>query len=217
MAGTNNGTLNNAINSQHTYTNGDQGDARGDWVPTEKDHIFGRYSQQYVTQPTINSQPLLYNSSGNNIFPLYQGVLDYTHTFSPTVVNDVRAGVNYFPAEANVQSAGGATLGSQIPGEPTAFLPGIYFAGAPVGGSQNGPFAFGTVDGPEIFHQTSIQADDTVILVKGRIPSGPASSSFDIATITFRQLPVMEQRVKSDSAAIHRKCGRGFSTRLAIL
>ncbi len=36
LAGTNNGTLNNLINSQHTYTNGDQGDAKVDWVPTAK-------------------------------------------------------------------------------------------------------------------------------------------------------------------------------------
>ncbi|MBV9296850.1 MAG: carboxypeptidase regulatory-like domain-containing protein, partial [Acidobacteriaceae bacterium] len=158
MAGSNNGTLNNAINVQHVYTNGDQGDAKIDWAPTDKDHVFGRYSQQYVTQPTTNSQALLYNSSGNNIFPLYQGVLDWTHTFGPTFVNEARTGVNYFPAEGNVQGATSTNFASIIPGEPTAFLPGMYFAGAPVGGSQNGPFAFGTVSAPEIFHQTSIQA-----------------------------------------------------------
>ncbi len=61
----------------------------------DKDHVYGRYTQQYVTNPTTNSQPLLFNSS--NVFPLYAGVLDWTHTFGPTFVNDVRAGVNYFP------------------------------------------------------------------------------------------------------------------------
>ena len=43
LPGSNNGTLNNLSNSHHTYTNGDQGDAKIDWVPTERDHIFGRY------------------------------------------------------------------------------------------------------------------------------------------------------------------------------
>ncbi len=166
LAGNNGGTLNNAVNIQHTYTNGDQGDAKVDWAPTDKDHIFGRYSQQYVTQPTINSQALLYNSSGNNVFPLYQGVLDYTHTFGPTFVNDVRAGVNYFPAEGNVQSASSSSLGAVIPGEPTPFFPGIYFSGAPIGGGSGSP-ALGTVDAPEIFHQTSMQAEDTAIITKG--------------------------------------------------
>ena len=32
---------------------------------------------------------------------------------------------------------------------------------------MNGPFAFGTVDGPEIFHQTAIQVSDTAIWTKG--------------------------------------------------
>jgi len=166
LAGTNNGTQSNLSNSQHTYTNGDQGDAKVDWNASDRDHIFARYSQQYITQPTINSQPLLYNSNGNNIFPLHSGVIDYTRTFGPTLVNEFRAGVNYFPAEGNVQS-GTATAAGLIPGQPTAFLPGLYFAGSPVGGSQNGPFAFGTVDAPEIFHQTTISVEDTATWIHG--------------------------------------------------
>ncbi len=166
LGGTNGGTLNNAINTQHTYTNGDQGDAKVDWSPTDKDRVFGRYSQQYVAQPTINSQALLYSSNGNSIFPLYQGVLGYTRTFSPTLVNEIRAGVNYFPAEANVQSVGAANSGNLVPGEPTSFLPGFFFSGAPIGGGSGSP-AYGTVDAPEVFHQTSIQFDDTVIISKG--------------------------------------------------
>ena len=83
LPGTNNGTQNNLSNSQHTYVNGDQGDAKVDWNPSERDHLFARYSQQYITQPTINSQPLLYNSNGNNIFPLKSGVLNYTRTITP--------------------------------------------------------------------------------------------------------------------------------------
>src|SRR3984885_2189408 len=167
LAGTNNGTQNNLSNSQHTYTNGDQGDAKVDWNPTLADHVFARYSQQYITQPTINSQPLLYNSVGNNIFPLQSGMVNYTHTFSPTIINEFRAGVNYFPAEGNVQSAGAANASGLTPGQPTAFLPGLAFAGAPVGGSQNGPFAFGTVDAPEIFHQTTISYEDNITMIHG--------------------------------------------------
>jgi hypothetical protein len=160
------GTVNNALNVDHSYINGDQGDARVDWAATDKDRIFGRYSQQHVFNPTTNSQALLYNSSGNNIFPLYQGVIDYTHTFSPTFVNEARAGTNYFPAEGNVQSPSSTNFGGLVPGEPTAFLPQLTFSGAQVGtGSPGG--TYGTVDAPEIFHQTSIQAEDTAIITKG--------------------------------------------------
>ena len=168
LPGTNNGTLNNLSNATHTYTNGDQGDAKVDWSPSEKDRIFGRYSQQYITNPTVNSQPLLYNGSGNNTFPLYNGVLGYTRTLTPSIVNDARFGVNYYPAEANTQSLGSSNAAGLIPGQPTSYLPGLYFAGAPVGGGQNGPFAFGTVNAPEIFHQTTIQVEDTLVMNRGR-------------------------------------------------
>ncbi|SPE41964.1 TonB-dependent receptor [Candidatus Sulfopaludibacter sp. SbA3] len=167
LPGTNNGTLNNAANTQQTYTHGSQGDVKMDWSPTQQDHFYARYSQQHIEQPTLNSQALLYNGSGNNSFPLQSSVLDYTRSFGPTLVNDARIGFNYYPAEANTQTAAATNAGGLIAGQPTAFLPGMYFAGSPVGGSQNGPFPFGTTDSPEIFHQTAIQYSDTAIWTRG--------------------------------------------------
>ncbi len=161
------GLINNADNTQQTYTHGSQGDIKGDWTPTDKDHIFARYSQQHIEQPTINSQAVLYNSSGNNLFPLQSAVLDHTHTVSARLLNDLRVGFNYYPAEANTQSSTSSAGAGLIPGQPTAFLPGLYFAGSPVGGGQNGPFPFGTTDSPEIFHQTAIQVSDTAIYSRG--------------------------------------------------
>ncbi|HTS25914.1 MAG TPA: carboxypeptidase regulatory-like domain-containing protein [Bryobacteraceae bacterium] len=161
------GLINNADNTQQTYTHGNQGDIKADWMPTEKDHIFARYTQQHIEQPTINSQPLLYNSNGNNLFPLQSAVLDHTRTISASLLNDLRVGFNYYPAEANTQSSTAAAGAGLIPGQPTAFLPGLYFAGSPVGGGQNGPFPFGTTDSPEVFHQTAIQVSDTAIFTRG--------------------------------------------------
>ena len=164
---TGSGLLNNATNTQQTYIHGNQGDAKVDWNATDKDRLFVRYTQQHIEQPTINSQPLLYNSSGNNVFPLWNGVVDYTRTVSTSLVNQFRFGVNYFPAEANVQNAGGASAAGLIAGQPTAFLPGLFFSGAPVGGGLNGPYPFGTTDSPEIFHQTTVQYDDTAVMTHG--------------------------------------------------
>lgn len=156
------GLINNASNVQHTYINGNQGDAKVDYVLSDKDRLSVRYSQQSVINPFINSQPLLYNSTGNNVFPVWNGVIDYTRTINSRMVNEFRAGVNYFPAEANIQTAGSTSAAGLIPGQPTQFLPGLSFAGSPIGGVLNGPFAFGTVDAPEIFHQTSIQFEDNL-------------------------------------------------------
>ena len=76
---------NNQVNVTHSYTNSDQGDLKIDWSATEKDHVYGRYSQQHISNPTTNSQLLTGNS--DNEFPLYNGVINYTHTFSPFLLN----------------------------------------------------------------------------------------------------------------------------------
>ena len=158
-AGSNNGTLNNLSYSSTSRTNDDQGDIKVDYIPSQNDHVFARYSQMYQATTVTNSEPLIY--SGNNTsFPLQSGVLDYVHTFSPNFINDVRAGTNYFPAEGNLVNGGSTSTAGLINGQPTGYLPSLGFSGSNVGG-------FGTVDAPEIFHQTSIQFDDTAIFTRG--------------------------------------------------
>jgi hypothetical protein len=149
--------INNQTNFKHTSTNSDQGDIKVDYAATDKDHIFGRYSQQKVVNPTSNSQPLLYNSFNN--YPLYNGVLDYTKTFSPTFVNDLRAGVNYYPV-ATGSTAPSSANGFGISGLPSNFLPGLNFNG---GNISN----FGNSDVVQDFASTVIQAEDTAIITRG--------------------------------------------------
>lgn len=162
-----NGTTANLNNLVQTYTHGNQGDFKVDWAPTENDRVFARYSQQHIELPTVNSEVFQYSGNGSNLFPLQQAVFGYTRTICPTLVNDFRAGVNYFPAEANIQALSTNAGANLISGQPTPYLPGLYFASSRLGGQQNGPFAFGTTDGPEIFHQTAIQVSDTAVLTKG--------------------------------------------------
>jgi hypothetical protein len=166
LPGLANGTSNNLNNVVQNYTHGNQGDAKIDWSPTDKDHFFARYSQQHIDNPIVNSEALQYSGNGSNVFPIQQSVFDYTRTLTPTWVNDFRVGMNYYPAEANTQSLGTTAGANLIPGQPTQYLPGLSFASSKLGGQLNGPFAFGTVDGPEIFHQTAIQVSDTAIWTK---------------------------------------------------
>lgn len=149
--------INNQVNYQHTYTNSDQGDLKIDWAPTEKDHFYGRYSQQQVVNPTINSQALLYSSFNN--YPLYNGVFDYTRTFSPTFVNDFRAGVNYYPV-ATGNNAPNSSNAFGIGGAPSNFLPGLNFTGGNVSN-------FGNSDVVSDFSSTVGQISDTAIITKG--------------------------------------------------
>jgi hypothetical protein len=166
LPGLTNGTSNNLNNIVQNYTHGNQGDVKMDWAPTDRDRLFARYSQQHIENPIVNSEIFQYSGAGSNVFPLQQAVLDYTKTLSPRLVNDFRVGMNYFPAEANVQALSTTAGANLVPGQPTQYLPGLSFASSRLGGQVNGPFAFGTTDGPEIFHQTAIQFSDTAIFTK---------------------------------------------------
>ncbi len=155
----NSGLTNNAVNTTHSYTNQDQGDVRLDWNASDKDHLFARYSQAHILNPTTNSIPLLYNN--NNIYPIYNGVIDYTRSFSPSFVNELRAGVNYSPIVTGSLSGTGITAASVgIPDVPSNILPAFGFSGG---------FAstFGNAYVLEEFSDTVAQAEDTAIITRG--------------------------------------------------
>ena len=82
------GLLNNFQYGVRTYVNGDQGDIRIDWNASAKDRIYGRYSESAFNNPTLRNYPLAYNAFAN--YPSHTGVLDWTRTVSPSLVNDAR-------------------------------------------------------------------------------------------------------------------------------
>ena len=157
-----NGNLTNNLNyTTHSYTNGDQGDIRGDWNITDRDHFFARYSQANITNPSINSLPLIYGGFG--IFRIYNGTLGYTKTFTPSLVNELRVGVNYnFNNTGTTQSTtAGLPASLGIPGVPVNVLPSLSLGG----GNAS---SIGSSDGISLFADSVIQLSDTAILTKGQ-------------------------------------------------
>ena len=154
----------NQVNVVHSYTNSDQGDLKIDWVASQKDHVYARYSQQHLTNPTTNSQLLTGNS--DNEFPLYNGVLDYTHTFNPSLLNSARIGTSYFPVTEGYTNPTGlnlpTTFGIAGAAANQTFLPLETFSG-PSYGPQ-----LGNNNLVSQFHDTVIQAEDTVTIVRGK-------------------------------------------------
>jgi hypothetical protein len=165
----NNLTSGNQNNVVASFTNSDQGDLKIDWVASQKDHVYARYSQQHIVNPTTNSQQLIGNQ--DNEFPLYNGVLDYAHTFSPTFLNDARIGTSYFPVTQGFSNPTGQNLATVfgIAGTPASqtFLPGQIFQGSSFV-SNGSSAAFGNNNLISQFHDTVIQAEDTVTLIHGR-------------------------------------------------
>ncbi len=124
---TNGNLINNYLFGTNSFINGDQGDVKIDYNISDKDRFFGRFSESRIDNPGIQAMPLYYNSY--NTSPTHTGVIDWTRTVSPSLVNEARFGVNY------VYLSNGAAIGSDspsnfaatvgIPGVPSAFLPSV--------------------------------------------------------------------------------------------
>ena len=157
---TGSGLVNNFQNANHTDINGDQGDARVDWNASDKDRIFGRYSQSMITNPSTNSLPIIYN--GFNNYPVHTGVVDWVHTAGPTIVNDARAGVNYVYINNGAAANGIGNLNTTVglPGIPSAILPGMNFSGGYAS-------SIGNSDSYQLFADTVIQLEDTMSITRG--------------------------------------------------
>jgi hypothetical protein len=150
------------INNVNQFkTNSYQGDLKIDFVPSDRDHLMGRYSQQFITAPQSNSLQLLGNA--DRTFPLKNFVLDETHTFSATLLNDARLGFQYFPVTEGFSNPTGQNLGALfgIAGVTVSFLPQMTFIGTNVG-------QFGNADLVQSFHDTTWQFEDTATWTHGR-------------------------------------------------
>jgi hypothetical protein len=151
-----------ATNIQNFDTNSYQGDLKLDYVPSERDHVMGRWSQQAVTSTQANSIGLLGDTVRD--FPLRNMVVDWTRNLSPTLVNDARAGFSYFPVTEDVQNSTGQNLPATfgIAGVAVNFLPQLTFLGQGVQPGQ-----IGNADLGESFHDTTYQIEDSLTWTHG--------------------------------------------------
>ncbi|MGH8248271.1 MAG: carboxypeptidase regulatory-like domain-containing protein, partial [Gammaproteobacteria bacterium] len=82
----------NYLNSSRSQLVSDQFDAKVDAKLSEKDDFSARYSWGRQELPGQSSFPLLFNSF--NHAPFQNGVVNWTRSFSPTLVNEARFGAN---------------------------------------------------------------------------------------------------------------------------
>jgi Carboxypeptidase regulatory-like domain/TonB-dependent Receptor Plug Domain len=151
-----------------SYAHSDQGDLKLDWRPEEKDYFTARISKGRQDNPGLNSFPLFYNSF--NEAPTQNGVINWTRTFSPTMVNEVRVGVNNI-----LQNNGGADKGLG----DIAQKVGIQNAGSgllALGAGVNGGAAFNwaaslgsaNIGTQQLFANTTFHYADNLTIIRGR-------------------------------------------------
>ena len=88
----------------------DQGDFRTDYNMSEHDQLFFRWSMSGRTDVRPAPLPGLANgggsSTGNGFEDTMGAALGYTHTFTPTTVNEFRIGFNYVHIRRGVPLGG---------------------------------------------------------------------------------------------------------------
>jgi Carboxypeptidase regulatory-like domain len=177
-----------AVNTTAQQFDSDQGDLKLDYNASAKDHLFGRFSKGDQYDPSTNSVALL----GNHLNEAYllNGAVDWSHTFSPNLLNDARFGKNYVKLPNGLTTFDGSVgaLGNTIgiaEGNPSGIdgLPELGFAGGSITNINSGTLAnLGASSVVEKFSSTVTQFDDVLIFTHGRhvIKTGFQTNRYNI-------------------------------------
>jgi hypothetical protein len=164
----NNGTglQNNFLYNTQSSLNVDQGDARIDYNLSGKDRLFGRYSREFQNNPATAT-------AGGAIFGLntgkatiHSGVLNWTRNVTSSIFNDARIGVNYVRVDTNNSDTTSLGNFGQNLGIANSNAPGAGLLALNISGGKAGNVGGNAV--VQLFADTVIQADDTVLISRGR-------------------------------------------------
>jgi len=155
--------LNNFVNTTRSHNNVDQGDVRLDYKISSKDRLYFRISEGSQDSPVINSFRLLFDTFDQA--RLENGAINWTHNFSPNVLNEASVGANYVRIARGGGDNGFGNLGEKLgianandhgPGLLTLFMGGVN----PIG-SKN-------IGAAELFADTVFQYKDDVVVTHRR-------------------------------------------------
>jgi hypothetical protein len=160
------GLQSNASYTQVQAFNNSQYDIKIDFNASQKDHIFGRYSHANQHNPTTNTFVL--NGNGFADAPIENVGVDWSHTFSPTLLNDVRVGINHVRLHNGPSyGASAATLGQDLGiAGANANRPGLLFLDFNPGGGVLTNVGNSWIE--QKFQDAVIQVSDAAVLTHNR-------------------------------------------------
>jgi len=157
--------INNFVNTTRNYTNVDQGDVRIDYKIRPSDRLYGRISEGSQDSPVINSFRLLFDTFSDARFE--NGTINWTHNFSPNVLNEASVGANYVRVARGGVDTGlgnlGETIGIANANDHGPGLLALYIFGGAVDyfGNQN-------VGTAELFADTVFQYKESFVITHRR-------------------------------------------------
>ncbi len=160
---------NNLFYNSGNNLNNNQGDLKIDYNASQNDHIFGRWSQMDLNQPTFTgctfcNTGAIEGSDG----PVRNAVVNWTHTFRANLLNEARLGFNavrFNQTTTPTSSLGNISQQLGIAGGNTQ-APGLVELD--ITGNNTGAPSLGLRNLVQIFHSTQGQFEDNLIYTRGR-------------------------------------------------
>ncbi len=160
---------NNLFYKSGNNLNNNQGDLKIDYNASSRDHIFGRWSQMDLTQPTFTG--CVFCNSGaveGSDQPVRNGVVNWTHTFRSNLLNEARFGFN--AVRFNQSQTPTSSLGdiSQTLGIAGGNVQAPGLVELDIVGNNSGSAGLGLRNLVQDFHSTQGQFEDNLIYTIGR-------------------------------------------------
>ena len=161
---------NNIFYNSGNDLNNNQGDLKIDYNISGKDHLFGRWSQMDLSQPTFTGCVFCFaGAEEGSDEPVRNAAIDWTHTFSPNLLNEARFGFNAvrFDQRTTPTSSLGSisqTLGINGGNVQAPGLVELDIAGS----GTNAAAGLGLRNLIQVFHSTQAQAEDNLVIIHGR-------------------------------------------------
>jgi hypothetical protein len=164
----------NYIFQSGSELNNNQGDLKIDYVLSDKDRFYFRWSQMHIDAPITTALPIMNQLSGGtpsegSTEPVRNSVLNWQHSFSPNVLNEARIGFNavrFNQSQTPLAAFGnlGETLGISGDNINAPGLSQINITGQGTGAADAN---LGNIDQVQIFHSTQGQIEDDVTITHG--------------------------------------------------
>jgi hypothetical protein len=150
--------------------NNNQGDLKIDYNASQNDHVFGRWSQMDLDNPTVTGCVFCFTGAvEGSDEPVRNAVINWTHTFRANLLNEARIGFNAvrFTSDTTpTSSLGNISQQLGIAGG-NAEAPGLLELEIPGNNTSTGAW-LGLQNLIQLFHSTQGQFEDNLIYTRGR-------------------------------------------------
>jgi len=161
---------NNYFFNSGNNLNNNQGDLKLDYVASQKDRVFGRWSQMDLTQPSFTGCVFCNSGAGEgNDEPVRNATIDWTRSINTNLLNEARVGFNAVRFDSRTTPT--STLGNvsqQLGINGGNFqAPGLVEIDVP-GSGAGAAASLGLRNLIQVFHDTQAQFEDNLIFTYGR-------------------------------------------------